>query len=334
MSFFNQETFITLLCLERKRSERSGHPFGLGIIDVSRLENPLLLCDALCANARETDIPGWYLNPSVLGVIFTTLNGAPIPVVRKTLMARMDKALRAALPVEDRKKAHVSLRIFPEEITPDLYPDSPNTKGQATFFFMKRVIDIVGSLTALIVFAPVFLAVSLLIKFTSQGPVFFRQKRLGKFGVPFDFFKFRTMYANNDPSIHREYVEKLIQGKLATSPVYKISNDPRVTPLGHFLRKSSLDELPQFINVLKGEMSLVGPRPPIPYEMDKYHIWHRRRVIEVKPGLTGLWQVYGRSRTTFDEMVRLDIRYINEQSLLLDLKLIIQTPFVMFTGAY
>ena len=137
-------------------------------------------------------------------------------------------------------------------------------------------------------------------------------------GKEFDFLKFRSMYTGNNPEIHRKYVESLIQGNQeGAAGVFKIQNDPRVTKLGHFLRKTSLDELPQFLNVLKGEMSLVGPRPPIPYEMENYSTWHRRRVFEVKPGITGLWQVEGRSRTTFDEMVRLDIRYIKEQSLLL-----------------
>ena len=155
----------------------------------------------------------------------------------------------------------------------------------------------------------------------------FRQKRLGMFGKEFDFLKFRTMYANNDPEDPQGICREADSGTGRNHRgVYKIQNDPRVTPIGRFLRKSSLDELPQFLNVLKGEMSLVGPRPPIPYEMEKYRSWHRRRVIEVKPGITGLWQVYGRSRTTFDEMVRLDIRYINEQSVWLDLKIVLQTP--------
>jgi lipopolysaccharide/colanic/teichoic acid biosynthesis glycosyltransferase len=117
-----------------------------------------------------------------------------------------------------------------------------------------------------------------------------------------------------------------------TPGVYKLSNDPRITSIGNFLRKTSLDELPQLINVLKGEMSLVGPRPPIPYECELYDIWHRRRLLSVKPGITGLWQVTGRSSTTFDEMVRLDLKYVNEWSLWLDIKLLLKTPCVILTG--
>src|SRR5262249_51200385 len=133
--------------------------------------------------------------------------------------------------------------------------------------------------------------------------------------------------------IHREYIRNLIDKNASHSEgTYKIKNDPRVTPLGRFLRKSSLDELPQFINVLRGEMSLVGPRPPIRYEFESYSLWHRRRIVEAKPGITGDWQVHGRSRTTFDEMVRMDLRYIRNQSIWLDLRILFKTPFAVFRG--
>jgi lipopolysaccharide/colanic/teichoic acid biosynthesis glycosyltransferase len=147
------------------------------------------------------------------------------------------------------------------------------------------------------------------------------------------------MYTDNDPKIHREYVQRLIAGKAVkddeseTEPVvYKIRCDPRVTPIGRFLRKTSLDELPQFWNVLRGEMSLVGPRPPLPYEFEVYDDWHRRRVFEMKPGVTGLWQVSGRSRVCFDDMVRLDLRYSQGWSLWLDLKILLATPLAALKG--
>jgi len=149
------------------------------------------------------------------------------------------------------------------------------------------------------------------------------------------------MYVNNDSGIHQEYIKKFIleqgsynikNGDRGKENVYKIKDDPRVTPIGRFLRKSSLDEFPQFINVLKGEMSLIGPRPPLPYEVKIYDIWHKRRITEVKPGITGLWQVNGRSSTTFDEMVRLDIRYIKEWSIWLDIKILFQTPRAVLVG--
>src|SRR5262249_3995149 len=159
-----------------------------------------------------------------------------------------------------------------------------------------------------------FLGIAILIKLGSRGPVFFRQTRLGQYGKAFTLLKFRSMYVNNDPAAHRDYVTRLIAGRhVACSDaenkrVFKIVDDPRITRIGRILRKTSMDELPQLINVLKGEMSLVGPRPPVPYEFEHYAIWHRRRIMEVKPGISGLWQVSGRSRTTFDAMVRLDLQ--------------------------
>jgi lipopolysaccharide/colanic/teichoic acid biosynthesis glycosyltransferase len=182
-----------------------------------------------------------------------------------------------------------------------------------------------------------------MVKATSKGPVLFRQHRVGQYGRRFTFLKFRSMRVGNDPSVHREYVTKLIAGEAnriqaSTSTngtgVYKLANDKRITRIGTFLRKTSLDELPQFINVLKGDMSLVGPRPPIPYELAAYQTWHRRRVLEVKPGITGLWQVTGRSQVKFDDMVRLDLRYATSWSPWLDLKILLRTPGAVIKGAY
>ena len=209
--------------------------------------------------------------------------------------------------------------------------------------WIKRSLDIIGALVGIILFSPVMLVIAILIKTTSCGPILFRQERMGFLGKTFTFLKFRSMYTDCSEDRHREYVTKLIKNEinpahqeLDCKPVFKMNDDPRVTPFGYFLRKSSLDELPQLINVLKGDMSLVGPRPPIPYEVEKYENWHFRRVLEVKPGITGLWQVEGRSSTTFNEMVRLDIAYVNNFSLWLDLKILFKTIWVVFTakGAY
>jgi len=189
--------------------------------------------------------------------------------------------------------------------------------------------------------SPLLMAVAGLIKLTSKGPVLFRQERVGLFGKPFTFLKFRSMYVDSDQTKHKEYVTKFItdsrrkdanESDLGENGVYKLTNDSRITPVGKFIRKTSLDELPQFFNVLKGDMSLVGPRPPIPYECEQYDLWHRRRILEVKPGITGLWQIKGRSSTTFDEMVRLDLNYVTNWSLLLDLKILFRTPFAVFKG--
>lgn len=204
---------------------------------------------------------------------------------------------------------------------------------------IKRVIDIIGGIVGLTLLSPVFMLVSLLIKITSRGPVFFKQKRLGYQGKYFTFFKFRSMFTDCEDQVHQAYVEQLIQGKhqainngSGNKPFYKITEDSRVTPFGKFLRKASLDELPQFWNVLKGEMSLVGPRPPIPYEIKEYKNWHYRRILEVKPGITGLWQVSGRNRTTFNEMVRYDIYYAENWSLMLDIKILLKTFKAVFDG--
>jgi len=204
---------------------------------------------------------------------------------------------------------------------------------------IKRLIDIVGAIFGLIIFSPIMLIIAAAIKLTSKGPLLFHQERMGYKGKKFPFLKFRSMHSDNDENLHREYVEKLIRGNhneinmgSEDNPCYKMKNDPRVTPLGKILRKSSMDELPQFFNVLMGQMSLVGPRPPIPYELKNYQSWHRKRVLNVKPGITGFWQVNGRSLTTFDEMVRMDLHYANNWDLWLDFKILLRTVKVVFTG--
>ena len=204
---------------------------------------------------------------------------------------------------------------------------------------LKRSIDIAGSLAALFLCLPVLIAIAIAIKLTSKGPVLFRQVRLGQYGKKFTFLKFRSMYHRNDPSIHEQYVKQYIAGEAGAESAcgeraepFKLTADPRITPLGRFLRKSSLDELPQFLNVLAGDMSLVGPRPPVIYEYDRYDLWHKQRLLAVKPGITGLWQVDGRSRVRFDDMVRLDIRYARTWSLWLDVKILLKTPGAMVSG--
>jgi lipopolysaccharide/colanic/teichoic acid biosynthesis glycosyltransferase len=184
-------------------------------------------------------------------------------------------------------------------------------------------------------FSPFLLVISIFIKLSSKGPVFFRQNRIGYGGKEFTLLKFRSMHVNNDEAVHKEFTKNFINGNNADNQgakdgVYKIKRDPRITKVGKFLRKTSLDELPQLFNVLKGDMSLVGPRPAIFYEVEEYDIWHKRRVLEVKPGITGVWQVKGRSKTTFDEMVRMDIQYIKRWSVLWDVMLILRTPFAVF----
>ena len=205
--------------------------------------------------------------------------------------------------------------------------------------FFKRLIDIFASVLVVVVGFPFFLAIALLIKLTSKGPVFFYQQRIGEGGDIFTLYKFRTMRQDADDSIHREFTRSFIEGRMSNSSldekapsIYKLADDPRVTSVGNFLRKTSLDELPQFINILRGEMTIVGPRPPLQYELEYYEEWHKLR-LKVKPGLTGLWQVSGRSSVPLNEMVKLDLYYIEHWSLLLDLKIMLRTIPVMFFGS-
>lgn len=204
---------------------------------------------------------------------------------------------------------------------------------------IKRAFDLSGALFGLLILSPVFFITAILVKVTSKGPILYQQKRLGHKGRYFTFYKFRSMYVNNEDRIHREYMKKLISGSIKdinngsdNAPCYKIVNDPRITPFGKLMRKTSIDELPQLWNVLIGEMSLVGPRPPLPYEVEEYKNWHYRRVFDVKPGITGLWQVSGRNKTTFDEMVRLDIFYAKNWSLVMDLNILIKTAKSIFVA--
>ena len=178
---------------------------------------------------------------------------------------------------------------------------------------------------------PIFLIIALLIKLTSKGPVIYKQIRLGKDGKPFYFYKFRSMYMNSNPEIHRNYVIELIRNGKEYKGAYKIKDDPRVTPVGRFLRKFSLDELPQFYNVLKGDMSVVGPRPPLPYEVEHYEPRQKKR-LSIKPGITGLWQVSGRTLLPFKEMVKLDLEYIKRHSFALDLVIFFKTIPTILNG--
>ena len=201
----------------------------------------------------------------------------------------------------------------------------------SSYLVRKRIIDVLFSLLILIPLCIVMAIVAVCIRLDSKGPVFFRQKRVGQEGEEFTMLKFRSMYIDNDESIHREAIKRYMNGETIDGQGYKLKDDPRITRVGKFIRKTSVDELPQFFNVLRGEMTLVGPRPPLPYEVEEYsqRDWLR---LSGRPGLTGTWQVYGRSRVQFQEMVDMDLMYLQQQSILLDLKLILLTPVVMLSG--
>jgi lipopolysaccharide/colanic/teichoic acid biosynthesis glycosyltransferase len=355
-SILNEDAFRRMISLERKRSERSRKPFVLMLLDMGNQhpsESSRLalrkVATALSVSARETDLTGWYRNDCAVGVMFTEIGFTDRSATLSTMITRVSNTLRAHLVSEELNQISISFHVFPEDwdhggdqgpTNPTLYPDlAERDETKKIHRKTKRAMDVVGSLAALVLLSPLLLFVALAIKLTSKGPILFRQRRIGQHGKSFTFLKFRSMYVGNDPSIHREYVKQLIAGKAERQSssgtgegVYKLTKDPRVTSIGAFLRKTSLDELPQFINVLRGEMSLVGPRPPVPYEVESYDFWHRRRVLEAKPGITGLWQVKGRSRVKFDDMVRLDLEYARTWSPWLDVKIMLQTPGAMVIG--
>lgn len=349
----SEEAFGEMLRLERRRSERSRKPFLLMLLGIEGLAQSMngdgprvlhSLFSTLSTCTRETDISGWHDAGKKVGVLFTELGDADQSAVGR-IHSKVREALAAKLPTEIVERIQISSHLYPEEVkigkpggSAGHRRDSdvmPKHNERRFSLGMKRVMDVAGSVLALILFSPLYALIALAIKLNSKGPIFFRQERVGQKGHLFPCLKFRTMRVDSDPKIHQEYVSKLIRGEVADQSddgVYKITDDPRVTTVGRFLRKTSLDELPQFINVLKGEMSLVGPRPPIPYELEAYDVWHCRRFLEAKPGITGLWQVRGRSRTTFDEMVRLDLRYAQTWSLWLDVKILLETPRAVFSG--
>lgn len=352
-----EETFQRTLAIERKRTERSKKPFLLMLLNfgdakVAEGNRRVLgrLITALSESTRATDMVGWYKDYAVIGVIYTEIIIDDKNTVVSTMMSRVSETLSRALTLDQLNQISISFHVFPEPwdgdtfdrpSNPTLYPDHSDLDDRRKYAFaVKRMIDVAGSGIGLLLIAPLFLTIAALVKLSSKGPIFFRQQRIGQHGMPFTFLKFRTMYVNNNPNLHKEYVKKLIAGNAQThsngdgngTRVYKITRDPRITRIGSFLRRTSLDELPQLINVLLGQMSLVGPRPPIQYEVDEYDIWHRGRLMEAKPGITGLWQVSGRSRVKFDEMVRLDIRYARTWSLWLDLKILLRTPRAVLLG--
>lgn len=346
----DEPSFRRMVAVERRRTERSGKPVVLMLLDAGKQSidrNGKVLTNILSALSlatRDTDVTGWYSENSVVGVMFTEISMDDQASILVAMMTRVSQALQNNLSLDKFSQISISLHVFPEDWNQDtshgnpaLYPDLVHTEKKQRFArAMKRVIDIVGSLAAIVIFSPLFLAVAAIVKFSSKGPILFTQERIGRFGRPFTFLKFRSMLVNNDPKIHREFMKKVINGEHDGNvegeggKVYKMTKDPRITPVGRFLRRTSLDEIPQFFNVLKGDMSLVGPRPPLAYECLEYDIWHRRRVLEVKPGITGLWQVTGRSRVSFDDMVRLDLQYVRNWSLWLDIKVLFKTPFSLF----
>jgi lipopolysaccharide/colanic/teichoic acid biosynthesis glycosyltransferase len=331
-----KQQFLREVSREKRRADRSKAPLSLATVhcapaDAAECSDAHAILHRIGQCKRQTDLVG-YLEPCRIVVLLpeTTAEGA-----QRFARKLRERTTGLDFAVDTASYPHALFDGLAEEgERPGLatMPAAEAMRSAPAGYPGKRVLDVVGALVAIVLFAPLIALTALGIKATSPGPVIFKQARLGRGGVPFTFYKFRSMVVSGDDRIHRQYVRSLIEGCSDTvnqgspgTPFYKLKADPRITPVGRFIRKTSIDELPQLFNVLKGEMSLVGPRPPLPYEVEKYQWWHARRVLESTPGITGLWQVEGRSRTTFDEMVRLDLQYIRDCSLTLDLKILLRT---------
>jgi exopolysaccharide biosynthesis polyprenyl glycosylphosphotransferase len=336
--------FLRQLEREKRRADRSQAPLSMVLfrLDGTRDDSPgdvNRLLGVLCRSKRETDVVGYLSDDRIAVLLPDTDAQGTLVLTRKVIEHTGELGLSTVSAT------------YPDRVFEDLKAENHAVHNANPFFVeglagaeagsyrLKRSLDIVGAIAALLLLSPLMLVIAAAVAASSPGPVIFRQVRLGKRGVPFTFYKFRSMYCHADDQVHREYVAKLINGNLeeinqgeATKPLYKMQDDPRITRVGRLLRKTSVDELPQLFNVLKGDMSLVGPRPPLPYEAEKYQSWHLRRVLEIKPGITGLWQVNGRSKTSFDEMVRLDLRYVRTCSLALDLGILLKTVKVVLQG--
>jgi lipopolysaccharide/colanic/teichoic acid biosynthesis glycosyltransferase len=329
--------FLRELQREKIRSDRSKTCLSVSFfqLDGNKARAERLL-QIVCADKRETDLIG-YLGNGCVAVLLPETDAAGAERQAQRIVSR--SGVPPLSPVTHTYPDQLFEHILGEgQVLADCYPFfAPDTvESRSPAYRLKRLLDVCGALAGIVLLSPLMLATAIAVAASSPGPIVFKQTRIGRKGVPFSFYKFRSMYCNNDDRIHRDYVATLIKGDVAAAnqgdggkPLFKLKADPRVTRVGRFIRKTSLDELPQLFNVLKGDMSLVGPRPPVPYEVEKYQSWHLRRILEARPGITGLWQVEGRSKTTFDEMVRLDLRYIGKCSLWFDLKLILRTVAVV-----
>jgi lipopolysaccharide/colanic/teichoic acid biosynthesis glycosyltransferase len=345
--------FASILNRERDRADRTGQEFSMAVFEVgngkSKTHAARNLVPILTHRIRSTDSIGWLANGRI---------GAVLPHTRPEcawkFVANVRKAYNGSAPPDCVVYAYPSSWLPDDDGGPHRDPRSlkktpvPVETGNSGMLFSrvdtaysarpieelepvvpfriplwKRAIDILGSFFAILLLSPFLLVVALLIRIVSPGPVLFRQKRVGYLGRVFTMWKFRTMHVNADTSFHRNYLRDLIRNE---KEMTKLDHgmDFRIIPFGNLLRATGIDELPQLINVLLGDMSLVGPRPCLPYEAYEYHPWQMRR-FDAVPGLTGLWQVSGKNRTTFKEMMRLDIRYAKKRAFMLDVTIVLKT---------
>ncbi len=331
--------FLRMIQREKRRTDRSHSALSLALLEIDSAAPGArdAVLEKVCATVRETDYTAAIDDDGAAVLLPDTGEAGLRSFLDKVALGRHAHVLSvvgATYPDASFDRLMAERMGTPRSRHAADADETPVSPAQG--YPLKRALDVIGAFLALVLLSPLMLVVALIIKLTSRGPAIFRQQRIGQGGAPFTFYKFRSMRTDNDDRVHREYVASLIDGQPTSNGEaaglageFKMKTDPRVTAIGRFIRKTSIDEIPQFWNVLKGDMSLVGPRPPVPYEADRYKAWHRRRVFELKPGLTGIWQVEGRSRVSFDDMVRMDLRYLRECSLVFDLKILVRTVMVV-----
>ena len=358
-----EEAFTRMISIERKRTERSTKPFLLMLLEMeehngeerNRKALAMVLSALLASPAKPTLSAGTRTIPRV-GMMFTELMVYDKKSLLSTMLTRSSAILRDNLTFDQFNQISISFHFFPDKwdhdmpdrpSNPKLYPDLSKRDDNARLLSAtKRIMDVTGSLFALLLLRADFPGDCGGGEADFEGPDFFKQPRVGQYGKPFTFLKFRSMYHNNDASVHRDYVTKLIAGKAQVHPldangngngngqgVYKLTNDSRITAIGGFLRRSSLDEVAA-VHQCAARPDVAGrPAARDSLRSGGLPTWHRRRVLEVKPGITGLWQVNGRSSVKFDEMVRLDLRYARSWSPLIDLKILLRTPRAVLMGS-
>ena len=343
------ERFRDLVERERSRTDRTGICFSLVVFKLAARKRDTYhtlyhLAGLLTSRARTSDEVGWFDKTSLAvlligsgetgaakfgqNVIASLPEGIAVPTVSVYVYPNKGQGEEQAAPrKEDVTESGTMAAIPPTPVTEKTA--LPEDAAMPSVFvrqlpLWKDILDVFLSLIALILLSPLFLLIAVYIKIADPGPVFFRQGRIGFRGKKFECWKFRTMKVNNDAAAHEEYLKSLIQGGDQAMVKLDAKKDPRIIPLGWILRQSGLDELPQLVNVLRGDMSLVGPRPCLPYEAKEYDQWHGER-FDTAPGLTGLWQVSGKNRTTFKDMMRFDIRYSRSMSFWMEIQILFKT---------
>lgn len=344
------EAFRAILERQRDRADRYGHKFSLVLFYVGKTEtnDKLATClvRVLTHRKRSTDELGWFDEKQIgIALLDTSADCAwkvaddvcqsiapttPPPACKvyiypSTAFPASNTELKQSSPWpsndgEPESRAHTYTSIPQDGVRPAERLEPPLAISLPIW---KRAIDIVGGVICLVICSPFLLLISLMIKLVSSGPVFFKQQRVGYQGKLFSCWKVRTMTVNADTSVHQKYLSKLITSEKVMTKLDH-ADDPRIIPFGKILRQAGLDELPQLFNVIRGEMSLIGPRPCLEYEAREYRPWQTRR-LDAVPGVTGLWQVSGKNKTTFNEMIRLDLAYIKNRSFPLDLKIFVKT---------